>query len=235
MKKDKRSSRRGGFYWIDGVPYISVTNVLKCLDKPALRYWYGQQVYRAFAKDPGLSEKEAMSAPYLESGKAKDRGSTVHSIVEAYKKTGVVIEDIPEKFRGYAEAFYSWVKDNKVEIIKQEKTVISEKHGYGGTLDIIALIDGSRMLIDVKTGKGIYPEAWLQLSAYKEAVEEEGKKVDEIAVLLLKENGKYLFERGESDIKAFLACKKIWIWQNKELYAQMMKGTKRSDSNKVEK
>lgn len=234
VKKDLRSNRRGGFYWLEGVPYVSVTQVLRVIDRPALRYWFGQQVYRAFVKDPTLSEKDALSAPYRQSDKAKSRGSTVHSIVEAYKKTGAVIEDIPEEFRGYAEAFYSWIKDNSVEVISQEKTVISKKHGYAGTLDLIVSIsDSGTWLIDVKTGKGIYPESWLQLSAYKEALEEEGGKVDEIAVLLLKDNGKYMFEKGEADIEVFLACKKMWIWQNKELYAQMMKGAKSVDSNKL--
>ena len=108
-----------------------------------------------------------------------------------------------------------------------------KKHGYAGTLDIIGTVNGKGVwIIDVKTGKGIYPEAWLQLSAYKAALEEEGQEVDEIAVLLLKENGKYVFEKGEPNLEAFLACKTLWEWQNAELYAQMMKGTKKEDSNR---
>lgn len=224
VKQDQRNERRGGFYWIDGFPYVSVTNVLKIVDKPAIRYWFGQQVYRAMIKDPTLGERDALSLPYRESDKAKSRGSTVHSIVEAYKQSGTVIEGIPEEFEGYAKAFYSWIKDNDVEIKEQEKTVISKEHGYAGTLDIFGSVKGGgNWIIDVKTGKSIYPEAWLQLSAYKAAMEENGHKVDEIAVLLLKENGKYSFEQGDPHLDVFLACKDVWIWQNQELYMQMMK------------
>jgi hypothetical protein len=230
--KGIKGERRGGFYWVDGVPYVSVTNVLKSIAKPQLRYWSGQQVYRAFAKDPTLSEKEALRAPYQESAKAKDRGRTVHSIIESFKTIKEPIKDIPKQFRGYANAFYSWVEDSEIEIKEREKVVISKKYGFGGTLDILADRKEKTLLTEAKTGKAIYPEAWLQLSAYKQAVEEEGQKVDEIAVLLLKENGKYIFEKGEPDLQAFLACKDLWIWQNKELYAQMMKGVKSSDSNK---
>lgn len=231
---DKKHERRGGFYWVEGVPYVSVTNVLKCIDKPALRYWSNKKVYQAMVKDPTISEKEALSAPYISSGEARSRGTTVHSIVEAYKKTGVIIEDIPEEFRGYAKAFYSWVEESGVEVLKHEKTVYSKEHEYAGTLDLIVKIGSEEWIVDVKTGKGIYPESWLQLSAYKQALEEEGRKVAEIGVLLLKENGKYVFEKGDFNIKAFLACKEVWEWLNKELYVEMMKGTKRRDSNKLD-
>jgi hypothetical protein len=57
----RESSRRGGFYWhTDGRPYISVTTVLSVIDKPALRYWFGKEVYRAMVVNPTLGEKEAL-------------------------------------------------------------------------------------------------------------------------------------------------------------------------------
>ena len=44
--------------------------------------------------------------------------------------------------------------------------VASLRHGYGGTLDAIAVIDGETWLLDVKTGTGVYRETGLQLAAY---------------------------------------------------------------------
>ena len=44
---NNKNLRRGGFYWIDNKPYVSVTKVLEVLDKPALRYWFGKEVYYA--------------------------------------------------------------------------------------------------------------------------------------------------------------------------------------------
>ena len=216
MNKDKRQHRRGGFYWNDGKPFVSVTTVLQVLDKPALRYWFGKQVYLAMVKDPTLNEKAALSAPYQVSDKAKSRGSTIHSIVEAYK-AGAKVEDVPEEFRGYNQALHLWIGDNHVEILEHERTVKHEGHRYAGTLDLLVKLNGNDkpLIVDVKTGKDIYPEAFLQLSAYAAALYEEGVEAD-MAVLLLKEDGKYKFERGEPNMTAFLACKTLWEWLNLE-------------------
>ena len=219
--KKKIDQRRGGFYWKTNPkkPYISVTNVLSIIDKPALRYWFGKQVYYAMIQDPNLEEKAALSAPYKTSGEAKLRGTAVHSIVEAYKHTKQFINTVPEKYKGYATAFYNWVKDNDIEILEHEKTVFSEKYEFAGTLDLLVRNKQSNrmFIIDVKTGKEIYPEAFLQLSAYKQGLEEEGITVDSIAVLLLQEKGKAKFGEGNSDLKAFLAAKYLWEWNNPDL------------------
>lgn len=230
MKDDKRKNRRGGFYFIDGKAYVSVTEVLKVIDKPSLRYWFGEQVFYAMVENPELSKGDALAAPYKKSGEARSRGTTIHSLVEAYKKSGVVIESVPDEFKGYAQAFYSWLKDNKVDILEQERTVFSPTHQYAGTLDILAKVNGTEFITDVKTGKGIYPESWLQLSAYQNALVESdttlrlNDRVVDIAVLLLKENGTYTFEKGEPNLEAFLSAKKLWEWMNKDVYERMVKG-----------
>lgn len=202
--KDFKNQRRGGCYWINGKPYLTVTTILKIIDKPALRYWFGKEVYLAMVKDPTLSQQEALAAPYKTSDKAKSRGLTVHSIVEAYKNVGKI--KVAEDFKGYQDAFIKFITDTKAKILTQEKTVIDEENRFAGTLDMLAEINGKEVIIDVKTGKDIYPEAFLQLSAYAHA---SGNNCD-IAVLLLKDNGKYKFEYGEKDLNSFLACKKIY-------------------------
>ena len=217
-----KSDRRGGFYWIDQKPYVSVTKVLEVLDKPALRYWFGKEVYLAMIKDPSLDEKTALAKPYEKSDKAKNRGTTVHSIVESWKTTGGVVEN--EQYKGYADAFRGWIEDNHVTLKEHERTVVSKEHGYAGTLDLLVGVNGSgkTWVIDIKTGKDIYPEAFLQLSAYKQALLEEGIETDKMAVLLLQENGTYKFAQGENQLAEFLACKQLWMWKNKELLEKVM-------------
>jgi len=214
--------RRGGFYWDGKTPYLSVTTILKCIDKPALMYWFGREVYRAMLIDPSMVERDALAAPYKTSTKAKDRGSTVHSIVEAFKNTGEQIEIVDPAFRGYATAFYDFMRDFKADLLEQEKTVMSVKLGIAGTLDIYAKIGDLYYLIDVKTGKDVYQEAGLQLSAYKAMMVEEGKQVDRLAVLLLETGadnlptGNYKFQTMTDDIEAFMACKKLYCYLNTE-------------------
>lgn len=219
--KKKIDQRRGGFYWKKDPkkPYTSVTTILNIISKPALSYWSGKQVYLAMIQDPTLDEKTALSAPNTKSGEARTRGTAVHSIVESYKHTKEYIDTVPEKYRGYVQAFYKWIEDNDIEILEHERTVFSEKYQFAGTLDLLIKIKKSNrvLVIDVKTGKDIYPEAFLQLSAYKQGLEEEDVTVDGIAVLLLKEKGTFKFEEGESNITAFRAAKYLWEWQNPEL------------------
>jgi hypothetical protein len=211
---DDRKNRRGGFYWLSGEPFVSVTNVLGIIDKPQLRYWYGREVYLAMVKDPTLGEKEALSAPYKTSDKALTRGSTVHSIVESYKTTGIILEDVVEPYKGYARAFKQWVSDFDIRVQEHEKTVVNKAHRYAGTLDLlVSNRDKETILVDVKTGKGIYDEAWLQTSAYWHG---DDIKADKIAVVLLGEDGTYKFEYGKDKFDYFLAAKKLWEWQNTE-------------------
>ncbi len=221
---DQRQMRRGGFYWIDNVPYPSVTEIISILDKPGLRYWFGKEVFRAMVADPTLTEKQALSKPYDVSESAKDRGSTIHSIVEAWRQNKVQVDNVPEPFRGYAQAFYQWVKENHTEIVEHERTVVSKKYGYAGTLDLLIKLNGSELplVADVKTGKDIYDEAWLQLSAYRQALAEEGVKTAGIAVILLQEDGSYNFEHHAEDyLEQFLACKTLWQWLNRESLAKL--------------
>ena len=225
-KTDKTDDRRGGFYWLDEKPYVSVTTVLKVLDKPAIRYWFGKEVYLAMVVNPTLTEGEALAAPYKTSGKAQERGKTVHSIVEAYKTTGAKIEGIPEAFVGYAKAFYSWAADNNVKVLESEKTVVSQKHMFAGTLDLLVHTGQKRLLVDIKTGKDIYPEAALQLSAYRQALQENNEPVDAMGVVLLREDGTYKFEEQTPVFEIFLSVKHIWEWQNAELCGKVVYETK---------
>lgn len=221
MKNDFKNTRRGGFYPKDNQLYLSTTEILKILNKPAITYWYGQQVYYAMLKNPTLNEKEALSAPYQTTDSAKERGKTVHSIIEAYKTTGEVIDTIPEQYKGYAKAFYQAVKDLNIKILEQEKTLYSDEHKLAGTLDIYAQIGDRLLVIDTKTGKNIYQEAGLQLSSYAHMLRESSSKVDGIAVLLLetgdddKPTGQYKFETLTEDFDAFLACLKLYSYVNR--------------------
>lgn len=214
--------RRGGFYWLNGRPFLSVTEILKIIDKPALMYWFGKEVYYAMLQDPTLAERDALAAPYKKSDKAKSRGSTIHSIVEAYKTTGDQIETVPEDLREYAGAFYDFMRDVKPEILFNEKSLVSEKWGIAGTLDMYAKIGDRNFIVDVKTGKDIYMEAGLQMSAYAEMMMDNDFAVDEIAVLLLetgkdgRATGKYKFQTMKRDFKAFRACLAVYKYINAE-------------------
>jgi len=233
-KQDLKLSRRGGCYWVEDRPYISVTNILGVLDKPALRIWYGQCVYRAMVADPGMTEQDALKSPYAISGKAKKRGTNVHDLTEHFVDTDEYIISLDDDMQGYGIAYRNWMHDFSPEIIAQEQTVFSEKHGFAGTLDaLIKFGDKSEpIILDKKTGQDLYPEVQLQLSGYKQCFEEKGEKVG-MAALLLKPDGTYKFERYHNFlIDEFLACKTLYEWKNKK---QMDEISKVINYNKTKK
>lgn len=219
---NNKDLRRGGFYWKDGVPMLSVTEILKVFDKPALRYWFGKEVFYAMVNNPNLNQQEALSAPYQKSKDAASRGTTVHSIVEAYKRTGAVLDGIPEEFQGYATAFYKFMKEVTPEIIDQEKTIFDDENKVAGTLDMYAKIGDAFYVLDIKTGKDIYAESELQLSAYAKMLREEGKPVSNIGVVLLETGednmptGNYKFAPRTEHFEVFLHAKAMYEWQNRE-------------------
>lgn len=222
---DSRNDRRGGFYWLDDTPYVSVTTVLSVLDKKALQYWFGKQVYLAMVMDPSLSEKEALSAPYTTSKGAMARGTSVHAIVENYVHEQDYVNQASEEFKPYAQAFYNFVTDHDVEILEHEKTLLSKKYGYAGTMDLLVKFknSGRILVIDVKTGKDIYDDYFLQLSAYKQALHEQDGIEADMGIVLLstgsngKPTGKYKFQEADYCFDEFLASKTLWEWKNAEL------------------
>ena len=97
------------------------------------------------------------------------RGTDVHQLAQQLAHGEEV--DVPEELVGHVDAYLAFVRDWEPEELIVEAVVGNRKHGYMGTLDLVAhLADGQTWLLDWKTGgKGIYPESALQLAAYRHA------------------------------------------------------------------
>jgi hypothetical protein len=182
---------------IDGVRYytspktqqrfVSVTSVISTLDKPALRYWVGKQTAQYAVDerslwlpiadtDPKAAFDLIKGAPWRSTENSAALGSAVHAAVEARILGGDPdIEKVDEDVRPFVRSFLEFEKMFTPQWEMSEATVLSYTHGYAGTVDAIATFDRpdlglvGRYLIDWKTGKGIYPDAALQLAAYRHA------------------------------------------------------------------
>lgn len=211
---DDKKKRRANCYWVGDKPFISVTEILKVIDKPAIRYWFGQQVFYAMAKDPSLDEKAALASPYQTSKDSASRGSTVHAIIEGYKTGGIQVESLPLEFRGYASAFQMWANEVKLNVIENEKTIVNEEFGYAGTMDMIADIGGRRYVIDFKTSKDgtVYTEAHMQVSAYQRCV----PGVDGGVIVGLSPEGKYNHVQAKDGFKPFLNALELYKFINQD-------------------
>lgn len=154
--------------------------------------------------------------------KAADLGTQVHNFAESFARHKLGKCDMPEitddmelEVINGINAFLEWIETREVEFIEAERMVYSRKHGYVGTADVVAKIDGELYLCDYKTSKGIYPEMFFQVAAYREAYNEEiefigGEKVEKSIILKFnKENGEletreFTQEENDNSFKAFI-------------------------------
>jgi hypothetical protein len=160
------------------------------------------------------------------------RGSHVHQAVEMII-AGEVIESDTPIFNGQTgkeeelttdeweviKTFVDWNNEMKPTYLLSERTVISKKYKYGGTLDAVVKIGEKTYLIDFKTSKAIYPSHRIQLASYKEALMEEKPKADGINLAIL-QIGYRLNKKGwkfteiEDKFDLFLNTYAIWKEEN---------------------
>lgn len=100
----------------------------------------------------------------------------------------------PEAKRAY-DRFLEWRTSATFKVLATERRVVSFGGQYAGTLDTIIKFGSKVGVLDFKTGKRVYFEAFLQNCAYRMALAEEGIKTDTGWIILLpKERDDQAFE-----------------------------------------
>lgn len=174
----RRNYGRGhGYRDANGLKVPGVTTILsKGLPKPALVNWAARTAAEfaidnwAMLNDLPISERLEMirKAPDSTKSAAALRGTKLHDAAETLIETGSV--DVEPEQVPLVESYAAFLHDWKVAPEFVEAAVYSVRHGYAGTLDLIAtLADGQRWLLDIKTSKGVYGDMALQLAAYRHA------------------------------------------------------------------
>lgn len=158
-----------------GIRYPGVTTIVGLLDKPALIPW---------ANRLGLQGKEV--GKYVDD--KADIGTLAHAMITdkmADRETDT--SDYSKKQISQAEncviSYFAWEDKHDIKPIIVEKPMVSEDCKVGGTMDIYAEVDGTKELIDLKTGNGIWGEHHIQVAAYKMILEENGHKVERVRIL----------------------------------------------------
>lgn len=172
--------------------------------------------------DKGWDESQALKQA------AGDKGSKVHKAIEMLIAGDELRNDTKMKNPSTEQeeefsveeweaicSFKAWADENKPKFLMQEMTVISKEHGYAGTVDCVAQIGDQVYIIDWKTSQYIWPEYEIQISAYKQALKEMGKKTEnaKLAVLQIgyrKNKKNFKFTEIEDKFPLFLHAKGIW-------------------------
>lgn len=197
----------------DGTRVPSVTQVLQVVAKPALIQWANRMGLQGIDSDAYRDEKAVI-------------GTTAHAMVEHYFRG--VVADIPEELREPAlpgfRNFLRWRNDHEVEPILIEQSLVSEKHRYGGTVDLVAGIDGTTELIDLKFTKSIHRDQFFQLAAYAALLTENGQPVQRVRIVRLEREpgGRRPFEERSLEVtgeigpywQTFKAALALWRAQD---------------------
>ncbi len=155
-------------YTLDGIVIPSVSEIMEPLSKE---------------KYKGISESTL--------NKAAEKGTAVHNSIENYIK--FEIDDVPPEHRGYFDAFLDWCKLYKPDVVESELKIYHKLLKYGGTIDILAYIDGVLTLIDIKTTSVLSDmTCGVQLEAYTQALKSLGIAVERKLILQLKKTRKYV-------------------------------------------
>jgi hypothetical protein len=136
------------------------------------------------------ARREALAGndPEKQKDEAADIGTLAHALIEEYiTDKAPHLEIVPvdrdlysphnlEQAENAFDAFKVWEEKYNVDITdertRSEERLVSEWFQYGGTLDLIAPIDGVLSLIDFKSTNAVYPEHRIQLAAYQWLYEE---------------------------------------------------------------
>lgn len=164
----------------DKVP--GVTSVLGMLPKPFLKAWAAKVVAETAVEMIGTGELAAMAgrdpsgavdylkrSPGRSTQGAADIGTAAHGIFEVLS-LGQPLGKVTPELEPFARHFANFLETVQPEYLRTEDTVWSDTHGYAGSFDALAVIQGQRCWVDNKTTRsGVHAEVALQLSAYRHA------------------------------------------------------------------
>lgn len=186
------------FTW-EGVPVPNVTRILSPL------YGLEDPVYQS----------------YLESG--RQRGTAVHEATERHDRhlaqavSGKHFDPMVETVAPYLAAWAKFLDETRFMIDAIEEPVYHPRYRYAGILDRLGVLNGRRVVIDIKTSASIKPVMGIQLAAYQAAVNEDKPKAEQYPyrfICQLRKDGTYRLEefRDRADFTVFLALLTIHQW-----------------------
>jgi hypothetical protein len=121
---------------------------------------------------------------------AAARGTAVHKATEELDKTGGVIVD--DDYAAYVQAYAAFLHEHEAVWELTEHSLWHPEHRYAGTIDRYGLIDGERVLVDLKTVYTVHKVLYgASLNLYRRILEHRGYIVERLAILHLKRDGSY--------------------------------------------
>lgn len=121
--------------------------------------------------------------------RAQEHGSTVHNFID-HLNQGEKIEvgDQPVAVKKDLASYIEWFRTYQPEEVESEQVTFYDDGAlmFAGTTDMVFLMNGKRVLLDIKTSNQVGLSAFLQVTAYAQAYEQSyGDTIDELLILQL--------------------------------------------------
>lgn len=151
-------------------------------------------------------------------------GTAVHRLVDLYERNRLDVSSLKPEERGLADLtpiLDAWLKCRTDHTfgprVFTEEAVVSLRHGYAGTVDVVAFADGIWTLIEVKSRPFNPANERLQTAAYWTAWNEDTERVriERRAFCELRLDGTYDWRtmKGKDDFLYFKSCLAAFNWR----------------------
>jgi len=162
----------------------SVSGILGMVEKTHLTKWKCDQMVRKCIENPhiaGEDERDYIDRIHgynkIDQHQILDFGNRLHKAIEEFN-LGKFDESKDPEIWPWLETYVRWTHERIIRVIEVEKTVVSNRWGFGGTIDLIAEVRGirDRVLIDYKTQeyagkKPDFRDSYVhQLAAYRKTM-----------------------------------------------------------------
>jgi hypothetical protein len=174
-------------------------------------------------KDNGITSKESMKL-------ASERGKKAHSFFESVSDAYIDGEHDDGAGEGsaratemlarhrvgtpYEQAIKDWWTASNPKVVESETVLVSKRHDFMGTCDLIWLDQGVLTVTDLKTrraGLGSYDSDHIQTGAYAIAYEEmTGLRIARRTILLAQDDGTYREDESWVDPSVFLNLRAVY-------------------------
>jgi hypothetical protein len=176
--------------------------------------------FHQWLKDQGLTVRDYTKVRQTE---GKEAHATLEALgeadeVDALRMAQRILGD-PDSYTGYEYASARWWMDTKPKVLMSEALLVSWKHRYAGTVDLIWQDErGNHIITDLKSRRadlGMYESDDIQTGAYSIAYKEMDGLVWKASnirrtVLLVHPDGTYKHADTKLDEEAFLDLRSLY-------------------------
>ena len=223
---------RGGLRYYEhggtGAKLISVTTILgEAVRKEGLERWKDGMIRSGLKSHMGETIdddliKDVTGKARREGKKAADIGTTVHDAIDGYLKGNEEAIDVPDPLVPAIMGFMRWQDEHsRWKYLESETAVFFQgQTSYAGTIDALFEDEKKRLvLIDWKTSKtgkitktGIYPEMYMQMSAYCRALTNmTGQAVSGQIIRMVNEEDDQGNKVFDGEIESALVNPELWL------------------------